>query len=98
MQFTVSIPTYGQVAKHLRRSSPGLQTKHKLACYLMQKDIMALEGCTKATIRNKAIHVKCDTDDPEHLREALDRIARETFSEVLGIDLRIFFNGDPYIS
>lgn len=98
MKITVNLPTYGQIADYLQRSSPGLQTKVNLVRYLIQQELEAAEEIKSVVMLNNGIRLHC-TEGTEKNRciKAARSILRRNFEEILGIDLSSFSGGEEFI-
>jgi len=90
MQISVSLPTYGQIAAELQRSSPGLQTRHKLANYLIKSELEKSDQCASVTMLNKALLLSCNGTDPAQLTAQIHSLVKKTYSEVFEINLDAF--------
>lgn len=98
MQIRLQLPTYGQVAAQLDRSSPGLQTRLKLANYLLLKELNCLEQCNSVTMRNDAVLLNCTEDRHQDIQNEIRDLADTVYREVFGKELNGFFSGNEFIS
>lgn len=88
MQLIFPLPTYGQVAEKLGRSSPGLMTKMNVVHRFIESDLLELDGIRKVTVQNNKLFVNCgESATEEQCRELIRETVIRVFSDVMQISL-----------
>jgi len=92
MQIRIALPTYGQIAAELQRSSPGLQTRHNLAHYLIKREMAKSTPCSVVSMLNNSVVVTCNGSEPDSVRSSIHKLIKQTYAEVFEVNLDSFLS------